>query len=107
MAELKITAENFEQEVLKSELPVLIDLWAPWCGPCRMIAPIISQIADEYKGKLKVGKINVDEETELTAYFRVTSIPKVVLVEKGEIKASSIGFSPKDALIIDLGLKRL
>ena len=103
MAELKITAENFEQEVLKSELPVLIDL----CGPCRMIAPIISQIADEYKGKLKVGKINVDEETELTAYFRVTSIPKVVLVEKGEIKASSIGFSPKDALIIDLGLKRL
>ena len=62
MAELKITRENFENEVMKSDIPVLIDFWAPWCGPCRMMGPIIEQMADEYEGKVKVGKVNVDEE---------------------------------------------
>ena len=64
MAELKITRENFENEVMKSDIPVLIDFWAPWCGPCRMMGPIIEQMADEYEGKVKVGKVNVDEEGE-------------------------------------------
>ena len=65
MAELKITRENFENEVMKSDIPVLIDFWAPWCGPCRMMGPIIEQLAEEYEGKAKVGKVNVDEEGEL------------------------------------------
>ena len=69
MAELKITRENFENEVMKSNIPVLIDFWAPWCGPCRMMGPIIEQLADEYEGKAKVGKVNVDEESELSQAF--------------------------------------
>lgn len=104
MAELKITAGNFEQEVIGSELPVLIDLWASWCGPCRMLAPIISEIADEYEGKLKVGKINVDDEPELAMRFRVNSIPTVLLIKDGQVAASSIGYRSKDELLSALGL---
>lgn len=81
MAELKITRENFENEVMKSNIPVLIDFWAPWCGPCRMMGPIIEQLAEEYEGKAKVGKVNVDEEGELLQAFGVTSIPTIVLVK--------------------------
>ena len=69
MAELKITRENFENEVMKSNIPVLIDFWAPWCGPCQMMGPIIEQLAKEYEGKAKVGKVNVDEEGELAQAF--------------------------------------
>lgn len=104
MAELKITAGNFEQEVIGSEVPVLIDLWASWCGPCRMLAPIISEIADEYEGKLKVGKINVDDEPELAMRFRVNSIPTVLLIKDGQVAASSIGYRSKDELLSALGL---
>lgn len=74
MAELKITRENFENEVMKSNIPVLIDFWAPWCGPCRMMGPIIEQLAEEYEGKAKVGKVNVDEEGELSQAFGVMKI---------------------------------
>ena len=95
MAELKITRENFENEVMKSDIPVLIDFWAPWCGPCRMMGPIIEQIADEYEGKVKVGKVNVDEEGELSQAFGVMSIPTIVLVKDGKIVKQAVGARPK------------
>lgn len=95
MAELKITRENFENEVMKSDIPVLIDFWAPWCGPCRMMGPIIEQLAEEYEGKAKVGKVNVDEEGELSQAFGVMSIPTIVLVKDGKIVKQAVGARPK------------
>ena len=95
MAELKITRENFENEVMKSNIPVLIDFWAPWCGPCRMMGPIIEQLAEEYEGKGKVGKVNVDEEGELSQAFGVMSIPTIVLVKDGKVVKQAVGARPK------------
>lgn len=95
MAELKITRENFENEVMKSDIPVLIDFWAPWCGPCRMMGPIIEQLAEEYEGKVKVGKVNVDEEGELSQAFGVMSIPTIVLVKDGKVVKQAVGARPK------------
>ena len=103
MAELTITASNFEEEVLKSEVPVLLDFWASWCGPCRMLAPIIAEIAEKQVGKIKVGKINVDEEPVLANAFQVSSIPTVVVMKDGKVTNTSIGFRPKadiEALLI-------
>ena len=99
MAELKITRENFEQEVLKSDKPVLIDFWASWCGPCRMLSPTISEIAEDYKGKVKVGKVNVDEEEELAAMFRVSSIPLLVVMKDGKVVSSAVGVRPKEQIM--------
>jgi len=99
MAELKITRENFEQEVLKSDKPVLIDFWAPWCGPCRMLSPTISEIAEDFKDKVKVGKVNVDEEEELAAMFRVSSIPLLVVMKEGKVVNSTVGVRPKDQIV--------
>ena len=95
MAELKITRENFENEVMKSNIPVLIDFWAPWCGPCRMMGPIIEQLAEEYEGKAKVGKVNVDEEGELSQAFGVMSIPTIVLIKDGKVVRQAVGARPK------------
>lgn len=95
MAELKITRENFENEVMKSNIPVLIDFWAPWCGPCQMMGPIIEQLAEEYEGKAKVGKVNVDEESELSQAFGVMSIPTIVLVKDGKVVKQAVGARPK------------
>ncbi|MDY3794496.1 MAG: thioredoxin [Erysipelotrichaceae bacterium] len=95
MAELKITRENFENEVMKSNIPVLIDFWAPWCGPCRMMGPIIEQLAEEYEGKAKVGKVNVDEEGELSQAFGVMSIPTIVFVKDGKVVRQAVGARPK------------
>ena len=95
MAELKITRENFENEVMKSNIPVLIDFWAPWFGPCRMMGPIIEQLAEEYEGKAKVGKVNVDEEGELSQAFGVMSIPTIVLVKDGKVVKQAVGARPK------------
>ncbi len=98
MKELKITKENFESEVLHSDKPVLIDLWATWCGPCRMLSPVVSEIAEEYDGRVKVCKINVDEEPELAAAFQVSSIPMLVVVKDGKITNTAIGLRPKSQI---------
>lgn len=95
MAEIILTSDNFESEVIASEIPVLVDFWATWCGPCKMLGPVISQIADEYEGKVKVGKVNVDEEEELAAKYGIQSIPTVLLFNGGEVVEQSLGFKPK------------
>ena len=98
MAYVTLTKDNFEQEVLKCDKTVLVDFWAPWCAPCRMLSPVVEQIAGEYEGKAKVGKVNVDEEQELAAAFGVSSIPMVVVVKAGKVQAASVGFQPKAQL---------
>jgi len=105
MSEITITNDNFEDEVIKSPVPVLLDFWASWCGPCKMVAPIIAQIAKEYEGRLKVGKINVDEENDLAARHGIASIPTLVIYRGGEIADQAAGALPKkniEALFADL-----
>ena len=96
--EITVTKENFETEVLKSDVPVLLDFWATWCGPCRMIAPALAEIAEEQAGTVKVGKINVDDELELAMQFGVTSIPLLVVMKDGKIVKKSVGAMPKEQI---------
>ena len=98
MAEIKITNANFRKEVLESEETVLIDFWASWCGPCRMMAPVIEQLASEYDGRAKVGKINVDEEPDLAQQFQIMSIPTFVFMKNGKVIHQLIGVRPKEEL---------
>lgn len=96
--------ENFEKEVLKSELPVLVDFYADWCGPCKMMAPVIKEIAEEYSGKIKVGKCNVDENMEIAMKYRVMSIPNFVYFKNGNVSAQTLGAMDKSELLHALGI---
>ncbi|MGI5899266.1 MAG: thioredoxin [Christensenellales bacterium] len=98
MAAIEITKNNFQNEVLSSDKPVLIDFWAAWCGPCRMLSPIVEELAGELSGKVKVGKVNVDEERELAAQFQIMSIPTLVVIKDGKVTASAAGVRPKAAI---------
>ena len=103
MAELKITTANFENEVLNSDKPVLLDFYADWCGPCKMLAPVVHEIAEENAGTLKVGKINVDEQMELAMRFQVSSIPMLVVFKDGKVAAKSVGYRPKAEIAAMMG----
>ena len=95
MAEIVLTEKNFEEEVLNSDKPVLVDFWATWCGPCRMLAPTIAKIAEEQEGKIKVGKIDVDEEPELAAKYGIASIPTLMVFKGGQVVRFSVGVQSK------------
>ena len=98
MAEIILSKSNFEEEVLQSDLPVLVDFWATWCGPCRMLAPTIEKIAEEQEGVVKVGKVDVDEEPELAARFGIASIPTLMVFRGGQVVKASVGVQPKGAI---------
>jgi len=98
MSVVTITKDNFEKEVLKSDLPVLLDFWAAWCGPCRMVSPILDDIARE-NTNVKIGKINVDEQSELASAFRIMSIPTMAIVKNGKVTRTSVGVQPKSEIL--------
>ena len=101
--EIELTNENFDAEVLQSEQPVLVDFWATWCGPCMMLGPIVAEVATEYAGRVKVGKVNVDNAPELAARYGITSIPALLLFRKGEVARTSVGFVKKADVVAMLG----
>ena len=95
---INVTDSNFEQEVLSSEIPILLDYWAEWCGPCKMIAPILNDIADEYSGKIKIAKLNIDENPGTPAKFGVRGIPTLMIFKSGSIEATKVGAMSKSQL---------
>ena len=97
--EIELYKETFEHEVLQSNIPVLVDFWATWCGPCKMIAPIVKEIADEYDGKILVGKVNVDEEPDLTMQYNVSSIPTLMVFKNGQLVNKAVGYREKDEIL--------
>ncbi|MCR4430197.1 MAG: thioredoxin [Tepidanaerobacteraceae bacterium] len=104
MKPITVTDENFEQEVLQADGKVLVDMWAAWCGPCRMLAPVVDEIADEYEGRLKVCKLDVDENPDTAARYGVMSIPTLLVFENGQVVNKLIGFRPKRDIIAEIGI---
>ena len=104
MNEVIINKSNFENEVINADKPVLLDFWASWCGPCKMLSPVLSEIADEYADVIRVAKVNVDDEPELAMKFKVSSIPMLVLFKDGRIVSTSVGYRPKDEILNELKL---
>lgn len=107
MAALHFTQDNFQNDVLKSDKPVLVDFWATWCGPCRMIAPIVEQLATEYEGRAKVGKVDVDENPDIARQYGVMSIPTLAVIKDGQIVSKVVGAYPKPKIMemLDNALK--
>lgn len=97
--ELILTDQSFETEVLKSDLPMLVDFWAPWCGPCRLVGPVVEELAKEYDGKLRVGKLNVDENSQTSAKYNIMSIPTLLVFKGGEVVKTIIGAQSKERLM--------
>ena len=103
MIPVELTEKNFEEEVLKSDVPVLVDFWAPWCGPCKMLSPVVEQIAEDAEG-FKVGKVNTDEESELAEKYGIQSIPTLMVFRNGEVEEKSVGVISEDDIYALLGL---
>lgn len=99
MSVITITSKNFEEEVSKSNVPVLLDFWASWCGPCKMVSPIVDKVAEEVEGSAKVGKINVDEEQELARSFNIMSIPTLMVINNGKLVKQSVGVMSKEEIL--------
>jgi thioredoxin 1 len=101
---ITLTEANFQQEVMESPIPVLVDFWAAWCGPCRMLSPVVDEIAQEYAGKVKVGKVNVDDEMGLAMAYQVNSIPTLLVFRQGQLVDQSVGVVPKEHILSMLNL---
>ena len=99
---LNITKENYDSEVINSDLPVIIDFYADWCGPCKMMSPVIDEIAEKYNGKVKVGKVDVDKESELASKFGVMSIPTIVIIKNGEVSKTFVGVQSKENIVKEI-----
>ena len=97
--EYTFTSENFEEEVFKSDVPVLVDMFATWCGPCKMMAPVVAQLAEEYKGSVKVGKLDIDQNVDIVAQYKIMSVPTFLVIKDGEVKAKLIGAVSKEELV--------
>ena len=101
--EYTFTSESFEEEVLKSDVPVLVDMFATWCGPCKMMAPVVAQLAEEYKGSVKVGKLDIDQNVDIVAQYKIMSVPTFLVIKDGEVVKKLIGAVSKEELVEAIG----